>query len=77
MNVTLKLDDSLCKEARHQAMNRGLSLSGWITQILKKELANPEQDQKGLLDSLAIEEGGENDFEIPRDSSEARETNFS
>ena len=77
MNVTLKLDDSLCKDARHRAVDRGLSLSGWITQILKKELANSEQDQKGLLDSLAIEEGDEKDFEIPRDSSKAREMNFS
>ena len=28
MNVTIKLDNGLCREARHRAVDRGQSLSG-------------------------------------------------
>jgi hypothetical protein len=73
MNVTVKIDDRLCREARHRAVDRGLSLSGWIAEVLLKELAAGDQTKKGLLDALAMEEGAEKTFEIPRDASAARD----
>lgn len=74
MNVTLKIDDALCREARHRAVDRGLSLSGWIAELLRKELARRDETGKGLLDSLAM--GDDGGFEIPRDSSVGREIRF-
>jgi hypothetical protein len=78
MNVTIKIDDALCKEARHHAVDQGLSLSGWIAGIVRKELARENgTDRPGLLDALAMKEGEERSFEIPRDSSVARDLEFS
>lgn len=77
MNVTIKIEDALCREARHRAVDRGLSLSGWIAQVLRKELAAEERAAGGLLEALAMEEGEERVFEIPRDVSVARNLNFS
>lgn len=78
MNVTIKIDDALCREARHRAVDRGLSLSGWIAGVLCRELAggNPV-DGGGLLDALAMEEGEEREFEVPRDPSRTRNLEFS
>ena len=76
MNVTVKMDDRLCREARHRAVDRGLSLSGWIAEVLRKELAVNEPVQQGLLDALAMEEEAEKAFEIPRDASVARDLAF-
>jgi hypothetical protein len=75
MNVTLKIDDDLCRAARHRAVDRGLSLSSWIAELVGRELALMERDEGSLLDVLAME--GEEDFEIPRDASEARDFDFS
>lgn len=78
MNVTIKIDDALCKEARHRAVDHGLSLSGWIAGIVRKELARENStDRPGLLDALAMKEGEERAFEISRDSSLARDLEFS
>ena len=76
MNVTVKMDDKLCREARHRAVDRGLSLSGWIAEVLRKELAADDQAQKRLLDVLSMEEGAGKAFVIPRDASEARDLAF-
>jgi hypothetical protein len=77
MNVTVKIDDKLCREARHRAVDRGLSLSGWIAEVLRKELSVDESAKQGLLHSLAMEEGAEKMFEVPRDTSAARDIAFS
>ena len=77
MNVTIKIDDALCREARHRAVDQGLSLSSWIAQLLRKELAAKERDAGGLLEALAMEEGEERTFEIPRDASAPRDLTFS
>lgn len=77
MNVTIKIDDALCKEARHRAVDQGLSLSGWIAGIVRKELAREsDTDRSGLLDALAMNEAVERSFEIPRGSSVARDLEF-
>lgn len=77
MNVTIKIDDALCKEARHRAVDDGLSLSGWIAGVVRKELAGEkEKVGVGLLESLAMKEGEERAFEVVRDSSVARDLKF-
>lgn len=74
MNVTIKIDDALCKEARHRAVDDGLSLSGWIAHVVRKELAGGNgSSSAGLLESLALREGEERAFEVVRDSSAARD----
>ena len=77
MNVTIKIEDALCREARHRAVDRGLSLSGWIAEVVTKELAAEKRAAAGLLESLAMKEGEERAFEIPRDHSKARDLTFS
>lgn len=72
MNVTLKIDNSLCRQARHRAVDKGLSLSAWIAGVMRKELAM-EAQHRGLLAELSMTEGEDMEFQIPRDPSEARE----
>ena len=78
MNVTIKIDDEVCRAARHRAVDRGLSLSGWITELIREVVeAEKEAETRGLLESLALEEGEEKVFEIPRDTDSSREVSFS
>ena len=77
MNVTIKIEDKLCREARHRAVDSGLSLSGWIAEVVTRELATENRASVGLLKSLAMKEGEEQGFDIPRDASEARDLSFS
>ena len=72
MNVTVKIDDSLCREARHHAVEAGLSLSGWIAQLLAREMRNPslerghlEEKSKDLLEALGDERLADIDWENP------------
>jgi hypothetical protein len=39
MNVTLKLPDDLCREAKHRAIDESKSLSAWVASLLERELA--------------------------------------
>ena len=77
MNVTLKLEDKLCREARHKAVDVGMSLSGWITELLKRELSKPDsrKDCDSLLNLLGCED--ERDVEFPRSQDQPREVDFS
>jgi len=78
VNVTIKIEDQLCKAARHRAVDRGLSLSGWIAELVREVVENEEElEGAGLLEALAMEDGGEKDFEIERDQSHSREMTFS
>jgi hypothetical protein len=78
MNVTIKIDDALCREARHRAVDKGLSLSGWIAGVVCRELAGGKAaDGGGLMEALAMEEGEEREFVVPRDASKTRGLEFS
>jgi hypothetical protein len=78
MDVIIKIEDILYREARHRAVDRGLSLSGWIAGVVRKELAGGKSaDGGGLMEALAMEDGEERGFEIPRDSSLVRDLEFS
>jgi hypothetical protein len=77
MNVTIKIDDALCREARHRAVDRGLSLSGWIAGLLRRELAGDKPSgEGGLLEALAMKEGEDREFEVHRNRSKARDLAF-
>lgn len=56
MNVTLKLDDTLCKEARHRAVDADLSLSGWVAQVIEKELNTPQSVGLTMAEALGMDD---------------------
>ena len=54
MNITIKIDDEVCR-----AVDRGLSLSGWILELIREVVeAEKEAETRGLLEALAMEDGG-------------------
>lgn len=68
MNVTIKLDDTLCREARHCAVDADLSLSGWIAELIRERLGHsPAAGRPGktLLEMLGDGKAGGTDLEIP------------
>jgi len=69
VNITIKLDDALCREARHQAVDADLSLSGWISALIRERLGKTSVSrvkEASLLDLLGVEEAGEPDFAPPK-----------
>lgn len=53
MNVTLKLPDDLCQEARHRAVDESKSLSAWMADLLERELRKKNHKRgKSLLECL-------------------------
>jgi hypothetical protein len=67
MNVTIKVDDGLCRAARHRAVDEGLSLSGWIGKLLVRELSeSPKNERSNLLDLLGDEQVASVELELPR-----------
>jgi hypothetical protein len=68
VNVTIKLDDALCREARHRAVDADLSLSGWIAELIRERVGIAPGSRKrpaSLLDLLGDEDAGAVDLEIP------------
>ena len=68
MNVTIKLEDTLCREARHCAVDADLSLSGWIAELIRERLGLSTasgRPGKTLLEMLGDEKAGCTDLEIP------------
>jgi hypothetical protein len=79
MNVTLKIEDELCRKARHRAVDADLSLSGWVAQIIEKELNTPpaSNEARSILDRLAAEDGrGFEEFLPDRKADTPREIDF-
>ncbi len=52
-NVTLKLDEALLREARHHAVDEGLSLSAWLTVQLQKLVRDPDDFAAARSGALA------------------------
>jgi hypothetical protein len=78
MNVTIKINDEICREARHRAVDAGRSLSGWIADVFQKELSNrPRKRPKTLLEALGNEDLATIDLNFPREASSIREVDFS
>ncbi|MBU3664859.1 MAG: hypothetical protein FGM15_03135 [Chthoniobacterales bacterium] len=68
VNVTIKLDDTMCREARHRAVDANLSLSGWIAKLIREHLNHAPvaaRPKRTLLDLLGDEKSGAVDLEIP------------
>ncbi|MGF1450379.1 MAG: hypothetical protein ACFB20_13310 [Opitutales bacterium] len=82
MNVTLKLADDLCKQARHRAVDEGVSLSRWVATLVERELGQSKVTALKALpkqtigDRLHCPELAEYDFEIERIQGELREVDF-
>ena len=77
MNVTLKIDDQLCRDARHRAVDAGLSLSGWVADVIQKELARSSVKKQTLLEALGNEKLSRLKLDFPRDKSLPRDVDFS
>ena len=78
MNVTVKMDTALCKEARHRAVDAGVSLSAWLAALVEAELhRTPAGRSEGLLESLSMDDFEDRSFDAPRDDSTSRELRFS
>ena len=66
MNVTLKLPDHLCREARHRAVDESKSLSSWMAELLERELqATVPKTNKSLLEMLGDPATADRDFKLP------------
>ena len=79
MNVTIKMDDSLCKAARHRAVEAGQSLSAWLADLVRRETSRSgraDDSRESLLDLLGDERTADRDFDVPRDRSPQREATF-
>lgn len=46
MNVTVKLPDELCKQARHRAIDENKSLSAWLADLVRCSLEQNQNDAK-------------------------------
>lgn len=75
MNVTIKINDELAKRARHEAVDDGLSLSGWVAQLIREKLTR-KSTGKSLLEALGNDDLADLELEFPRSQSTAREINF-
>jgi len=58
MNVTLKIDDDLCRQARHRAVDADLSLSKWVAQLVEKEIEWSQLPEKETMAELLGAEDG-------------------
>ena len=77
MNVTLKIDEELCRQARHRAVDANLSLSKWVAQLVEKELGAPIPDNKKMAELLAAADGrGFEEFLPDRKSEIERSIDF-
>ena len=74
--MTIKLKDELCREARHRAVDCGVSLSGWIADVVRWELRQERVVNGSLLDVLGDPDSRDRDVEFPRDESGVRNVEF-
>ena len=45
MNVTVKLPEELCRQARYRAVDENKSLSAWLADLLKRSLEQTQNDK--------------------------------
>ncbi len=67
MNITIKISDQVSRAARHRAMDEGLSLSKWISDLIMREISRLPEKQETLLEALGNEELANFEVEFPRD----------
>ncbi|HKK19126.1 MAG TPA: hypothetical protein VJ952_10640 [Opitutales bacterium] len=78
MNVTLKIDDELCRKARHRAVDANLSLSKWVARLVEKEVErNKGLEDKTMAELLGADDGrGFEEFLPDRKSDSDRPIQF-
>ena len=66
MNVTVSLEDELCRLARHRAVDEGKSLSSWLAGVIRRELGKtPAAKSPSLLEMLRDDDAGNVPLEFP------------
>ena len=66
MNVTLKLPDELCREARHRAVDESKSLSSWVTDLVARAVGPSASPAPAtLLSSLGDESLADGELDLP------------
>ncbi len=80
MNVTLKLPDDLCREAKHRAIDESKSLSAWVAGLLERELAAGKEASpkpRTLIEIFGSDEFTDRDFPLEdRRAGKVREFSF-
>ena len=78
MNVTIKISDRLGQEARHRAVDAGTSLSGWVANLIQRELSKSmPKSGLSLLELIGDERTSDIEIEFPRSKSTIRPVDFS
>jgi len=66
MNVTLKIDDNVLRQARHRAIDQDLSLSAWTAKLIERELGlSVHSTPSSLLDRLGDARLADRNFPLP------------
>jgi hypothetical protein len=66
MNVTLKLSDELCREARHRAVDESKSLSAWVADLVARAVGpTPSPAPATLLSALGDESLADAELDRP------------
>ena len=77
MNVTIKIDDRLYREARHRAVDSGQSLSAWVAELIdgatRDGVRGEGTDPTSLLGALGNEELADVPMDVPRPDNEMPE----
>ena len=56
MNVTLKIDDALCKQARHRAVDENRSLSGWVADLIQREIQQENSKHRTPIEAIGMDD---------------------
>jgi hypothetical protein len=66
MNVTVSLEEELCRLARHRAVDEGKSLSSWLAGVIRREVGKtPAAKSPSLLEMLRDDDAGNVPLEFP------------
>ena len=80
MNVTLRIDDELGKDAKHRAVDAGMSLSKWVAELIKKDVEKAKEEEKSVSLAEAMQndifEGGDREIHFENSALESREIQF-
>ncbi len=57
-NITLRMNEGLLKKARHRAVDKGLSVSAFITQEVERVLRSGENEAQPSNRALALMKKG-------------------